>query len=65
MGTGVRVMDQEYRERLGGEEHVPVPRRMYIQRSDLDRLGYIVRCPVCVSIIRGSTFFASSGGMLA
>ena len=53
MGTGVTIMDKEYRERLEGEENVPVPRRLYIQKQDLDRLGYTVGCPGCVSVIRG------------
>ena len=53
MGIGVTIMDREYRERVEREEHLPVPRRVYIQKQDLDRLGYTVGCPGCVSVIRG------------
>ena len=53
MRTDVRVMDKDYRERLEGEERaMPVPRRVYISKADLDRWGYTVGCPGCVSIIR-------------
>ena len=55
---GVRIMDKEYRERLEErekEEHAPVPRRMYIRKEDLEKFGYTVKCPGCVSVLRNTT----------
>eukprot|EP00974_Lingulodinium_polyedra_P044061 4229197-Lingulodinium_polyedra.AAC.1 len=47
---GVRIMDKEYRERMEEkDEHVPVPRRIHIRQQDLEKFGYSVRCPGCVS----------------
>ena len=53
METDVRVMDSEYRERLEAKGQEPVPRRAYIHKRDLERIGYIVGCPGCVSVVRG------------
>ena len=55
MRTDVRVMDSEYRERLEAEaeDREPVPRRAYIHKRDLEKFGYTVGCPGCVSVVRG------------
>ena len=54
----VTIMDKDYKERLEQEkatEAGPVPRRMYISKGDLEKHGYTVGCPGCVSIIKGTT----------
>ena len=51
----VTVMDKDYRERVREEaaEEV-VPRRMFIRKQDVEEHGYTIRCPGCVSILRGT-----------
>ena len=49
----VIVMDKEYREKLEAEEHVPVPKRVYISRENLEEFGFTARCPGCMSLLRG------------
>ena len=47
----VRVMDKESRERRQAEdEHVTMPRRVYIMKDDLETHGYMVGCPGCVCL---------------
>ena len=50
----VVAMDKEYREKLEAEEHVPVPKRVYISRKNLKEFGFTVRCPGCMSLLRGT-----------
>ena len=50
----VIVMDKEYKEKLEAEEHVPVPKRVYISRENLEEFGFTVRCPGCMSLLRGT-----------
>ena len=47
------VMDKENRERLEAEEHVPVPKRAYISRENLEEFGFTSRCLECMSLLRG------------
>ena len=62
METGVKVMDKEYRERVVEEDHTPVPRRLYIQKADLEKVGYTAGCPGCISMLRGTARQAHSEG---
>ena len=48
----VVAMDKEYREKLEAEEHVPVPKRVYISRKNLKEFRFTVRCPGCMSLLR-------------
>ena len=51
----VTIMNKDCRERVRGEaEGEAVPRRMFIRKQDVDEHGYTVRCPGCVSILRGN-----------
>ena len=50
----VIVMDKEYKEQLEAEEHVPVPKRVYVSRENLEEFGFTARCPGCVSLLRGT-----------
>ena len=50
----VVAMDKEYREKLEAEEHVPVPKRVYISREILEVFGFTARCPGCMSLLRGT-----------
>jgi len=57
----VKIMDKEYRERMEAEEeHVAMPRRIYIKKDDLEKHGYMVGCPGCVSILKGTARQAHS-----
>ena len=47
-------MDKEYKEKLEAEEHVPVPKRVYISRENLKEFGFTARCPGCMSLLRGT-----------
>ena len=53
--TEVPIMDKDYnwkiRDEASGEV---VPRRMYIKNSDVEEHGYTVRCPGCISILKGT-----------
>ena len=44
----VVVMDNMYREKLEAEEHVLVPKRVYISRENLEEFGFSASCPVCI-----------------
>ena len=56
MRTEVKTMDKDYLEKFEEmEEHVPVPRRVFITRQDLETHGYTVGCPGCISILKGTT----------
>ena len=48
------VMDKEYKEKLEAEEHVPVPKRVYISREYLEEFGFTARCLGCMSLLRGT-----------
>ena len=51
----VTIMDKDYRERIREEAgRETVPRRMFIRKEDVEEHGYTVRCPGCVSILRGT-----------
>ena len=50
----VVTMDKEYREKLEAEEHVPVPKRVYISRENLEEFGFTAMCPGCMSLLRGT-----------
>jgi hypothetical protein len=51
----VTIMDKDYKEKMRGEaEGERVPRRMFIKKEDVEEHGYTVRCPGCVSILRGT-----------
>ena len=50
----VIVMDKEYKEKLEAEEHVPVPKRVYISRENLEEFGFTARCSRCMSLLRGT-----------
>ena len=50
----VVTMDKKYREKLEAEEHVPVPNRVYISRENLEKFGFTVRCPGCMSLLWGT-----------
>ena len=53
--TDVTIMDKDYREKIRDEpKGEVVPRRMYIKKSDVEEHGYTVRCPGCISILRGT-----------
>ena len=45
----VVMMDNDYKEKLETEEHVQVPKRMYITREDQEAFGFTARCPGCMS----------------
>ena len=56
MRDAVRVMDKYFQEKVKPlEPHEPVPRSMHITKDDLNEFGYTVKCPVCISILRGTT----------
>ena len=46
----VIVMDKEYKEKLEAEEHLPVPKRVYISRENLEEFGFTARCLGCTSM---------------
>ena len=48
----VVTMDKEYTEKLEAEEYVPVPKRVYISRENLEEFGFTARCPGCMSLLR-------------
>ena len=50
----VIVMDKEYKEKLEAEEHVPVPKRVYTSRENVEGFGFTARCPGCMSLLRGT-----------
>ena len=50
----VIVMDEEYKEKLEAEEHVRVPKRVYISRENLEEFGFTARCPGSMSLLRGT-----------
>ena len=50
----VIVMNEEYKEKFETEEHVPVPKRVYISRENLEEFGFTARCPGCMSLLRGT-----------
>ena len=45
------TIGKEYREKLEAEEHVPVPKRVYISRENLEELGFTAKCPGCMSLL--------------
>ena len=45
----VVTMDNDYKEKLEMEEHVPVPRRVYMTREDLEVFGFTASCSGCTS----------------
>ena len=51
----VRIMDKEYQERIEEEPaSIPVPKRVYIGREDLEKFGYTVNCRGCIAILKGT-----------
>ena len=49
----VVVVNRDGKERLGREEHVPVPkRRVHITRENLDNFGFTARCLGFMSLLR-------------
>ena len=54
LGTEVRIMDKDYKERIRDEDYEVVPRKMYITIDDLEKHGYTERCPGCIAILRGT-----------
>ena len=64
MKAEVTIMDKEYRERMeeGRQSYEPVPRRVYLQKSDFERYGFSMGCPGCVSILKGTARQAHSEG---
>ena len=50
----VVMMDKDYKEKLEMEEHVPVPKRVYISREDLEMFGFTAKCPGCMSLLKGA-----------
>ena len=50
----VVMMDKDYKEKLEMEEHVPVPKRVYTTREDLEVFGFTARCPGCMSLLKGT-----------
>ena len=36
------------------EEHVPVPKRVYVAREDLELFGVIARFPLCLLLLTGT-----------
>ena len=57
------VMDKEYREKLETEEFVPVPKRVYISRENLEDFGFTPRCPGCTSLRDKRTRKIVAGGL--
>ena len=57
----VIVMDEDYKEKLEAEEHVPVPKRVYISRENLEEFGFTARCLGCMSAY-GKLSKANRGG---
>ena len=49
----VVTMDK-YREKLEAEEHVPLPKRVYMSRENVEEFGFTARCPGCVSLHQGT-----------
>ena len=39
---------------MEAEEHVPVPKRVYISRENSKEFGFTARCPGCMSLLRGT-----------
>ena len=48
----VIVMDKAYKEKLEAQEHVLVPKRVYISRENLEEFGFTARCLGCMSLLR-------------
>ena len=51
----VVMMDNDNKEKLETEEHVQVPKRMYITREDQEGFGFTARCPGCMSLHKGTS----------
>ena len=39
------MMDMDYKEKAGDGKHVPVPKRVYITREDMEVLRFTAKCP--------------------
>ena len=65
LGTEVRVMDKDYKERMRQAEHEALPRHVYIKKEDLEEHGYTVGCPGCKAILRGTARQAHTDGCRA
>ena len=51
----VVMMDNDYKGKLETEEHVQVPKRMYITREDQQGFGFTARSPGCMSLHKGTS----------
>ena len=49
---GSRDDGQRLQDKLEREEHLLVPKRVYITREMLEELGFSARCPGCMSLLR-------------
>ena len=49
----VVMMNQDYKEKLEMEEHVPVPKRVSVTREGLEVFGFTARCPSVHVIAQG------------
>ena len=54
MKLDVTVMDQQYRDQLGGqrEEFEKVPRNFYLKERDFESHGCTEGCPGCISLLK-------------
>ena len=50
----VIVMVKGYKDKSEAEEHVPVPKRVYISREKLKEFGFTATCPWCMSLLCGT-----------
>ena len=48
----VVIMDKDCKEKLEMEDHVPVPKGVYMTREDLEVFRFIARCPGCTSLLK-------------
>ena len=64
MKLDVTVMDQQYRDQLGGqrEEFEKVPRNFYLKERDFESHGCTEGCRGCISLLKRGTRLAHSKG---
>ena len=65
MKDEVVIMDKDYKERRQVEDHVKIPRAVFIKEKDLEEFGFTKGCPGCVAVMRGTTRQAHTEGCRA
>ena len=55
----VRMEPEEWEKR---EEELPIPRAVYLRRTDLEKHGFTRDCPGCRAVLRGAPRMPHSAG---